>query len=217
MKSIEDWAKWWGLPPTTPATYDHTYIEAAIQAGEGGTGIFGMRSMWDSVEPLLARLAALNGSKSALEQLEYAFGRLKFIHLSRTDRVAQAVSLTIAEQSGLWHRNADGTVLEQTKALTDPIYDHDAIAREYDGLTVEAAGWARWFERINFTPHRVTYETLAADPQNAVAAILGHIGLDPLIAQSLQPGTAKLGNRINREWASRFRAETGLPPADQPS
>ena len=173
--------------------------------------------MWDSVEPLLQRLAALNGPQDDLTQLTRQFGPLKFIHLSRSDKIAQAVSLAIAEQTGLWHRHADGTVMEKTKEFRPPVYDASAITRELAGLHAEADGWAAWFAKTNITPHRITYEALAADPQAELAKILAHIGLKTQIAQTIQPGTAKLADQMNHDWAQRFRAETGLPPQPQPS
>lgn len=216
-KSVQDWASWWNMAPVTEHTYGANYVAHAIKSGENGTGIFGMRMMWDSVEPLLTRLAALNGPMPDLPQLTDQFGPLKFIHLSRADKVAQAVSLAIAEQSGLWHRNADGTVLEQTHELRDPVYDQTLIARELDGLHIEADGWSNWFAKNAIEPHRVTYEDLSAAPQDQLAGILTHIGLNAKVAQTIQPGTAKIANQTNLDWAKRFRAEMGLPIEDRQS
>lgn len=217
VKSIADWADGWGLPHVTPETYGVDYIVAAIAAGTDGTDVFGMRTMWDSVEPLLARLAVLNGVKDDLAQLTDQFGPLKFIHLSRKDRIAQAVSLAIAEQTGLWHRHADGSILEQTKTPQVPVYDHDAIVQQLDGLNADAANWARWFAKTQIAPHILTYENLASDPQGELATLLTFLGHDPTIARSVKPGTAKLADQTNADWVARFRAETGLPPTGQPS
>jgi LPS sulfotransferase NodH len=218
VPSIPDFAAWWGLPIVDGHTYDTDYIAAAIRSGQNGTDIFGMRIMWDSVTPLVTRLQTLSGpAKNDLAQLTDQFGPLRCIHLSRQDKVAQAVSLALAEQTGLWHRNADGSVLEQTTALADPKYDAAQIAHELQGLQTEAAGWSNWFTANNITPHQVTYEDLAANPQHHLAKTLGFIGLDPSIAQTIEPGTARLADHINHDWAARFRADTGLPSQQLPS
>ena len=205
------------MAPVTEHTYGADYVARAIKSGENGTGIFGMRMMWDSVEPLLTRLAALNGPMPDLPQLTDQFGSLKFIHLSRADKIAQAVSLSIAEQTGLWHRKADGTILEQTRELRDHVYDQALIARELDGLQKEADGWSNWFAKNAIEPHRVSYEDLSEAPQDQLAAILTHIGLNAKIAQTIQPGTAKLANQTNLDWTKRFRAGMDLPIEDPQS
>lgn len=216
VKSIADWAKDWGLPATGPTDYGAEYIATAIAHGQGGTPVFGLRMMWDSMEPLFARLTALYGPADDLTLLTDRFGPMSFVHLSRRDMVAQAVSLARAEQTGLWHRNADGSILEQTKDITPASYDSARITAELTGLKAEAKGWATWFDKTGITPHRLTYESLAADPQTELAKVLSHIGLDPTMADGVRPGTAKLADRTNTDWAARYRAAHGLPPAPAP-
>ena len=215
MKSIPDWADQWGLPHATPKTYGADYIAAAIESGKGDTDRFGLRSMWDSIDPMLSRLADLNGPADDLSLLQDQFGPLKFIHLSRADMIAQAVSLAIAEQSGLWHRNADGSVLEQVKDYQVPLYDAAAVTRELAGLQADAVAWQQWFAANDISPLRLTYEALSTDPQGALGRVLAHIDHDPAVAATLQPGTAKLADETNRDWCARYRAEHGLPPAPQ--
>ncbi len=214
LGSIASWADQWGLPPTTPDTYGADYIAAAIKEGQNGTDTFALRSMWDSIDPLLSRLADLNGPAGDMTLLTDQFGPMHFIHLTRADMIAQAVSLAIAEQSGLWHRNADGSVLEQVKEISTPVYDTAAITKELSGLQADAIAWQHWFDANDIAPHRLTYEALSADPQHTLAKVLTHIGMDPAIAATIQPGTAKLANAVNRDWCARYRAEHGLPPAE---
>lgn len=170
-----------------------------------------MRIMHDNIAALLHRLRALQGPGDDCTILTRAFGPLAFVHLSRTDKVAQAVSLTIAEQTGLWHKNADGTDRENFRLSSKPIYDHDQIALELAGLEAESLGWNTWFAANKISPLSVTYEGLAADPKTTLARVLTHINQDPDLANTITPGTQRLANALNVAWASRFRAETGLP------
>ena len=160
-QSVGNFCRSWGLPETTLATVDQAYLDAAIAEGVQGTGTFGLRIMHDNIAGLLARLKALNDQKDDVAALTHVFGPLRFIHLSRDDKVAQAVSLAMAEQTGLWHKNADGTDRENFHRSPDPIYDRDQIARELAGLEKEARGWATWFATNGITPLRLTYETLS--------------------------------------------------------
>ncbi len=199
-----------------PDTYDQTYIDAAIKRGTQGTDTFGQRIMWDSMPGLLTRLRALQGDGADTTVLDRAFGANSYIHLQRADKIAQAVSLAIAEQTGLWHRNADGTDLENFNLADVAIYDDAQITKELNGLNQETTGWTNWFAANNICPHRITYEDLAANPRGELSRILTFLGHDPAIATILTPGTQKLGNQMNHDWAARYRADHDLPPAPAP-
>lgn len=211
--SIPDFAQDFGLPHVDADTYGGSYIAAAIAEGTQATGTFGLRTMWDSLPGLVERLRALHGPATDTGALTRAFGQCAFIYLSRDDKVAQAVSLAIAEQTGLWHSNADGTDRENFNLAERAAYDAAQIGREVAGLQAEMAGWTGWFAANGITPLRVTYESLAADPLGELKRVLRFLGFDPASAGNLLPGTRKLADRTNRDWAARFRRDHGLPPA----
>lgn len=81
---------------------------AALFRGRAGGALFALRLQRHSVPFFSAQLARLYPDPSTdLARLTAAFGRLRFIHLSRGDKLAQAVSYVKAQQTGLWHRGAD--------------------------------------------------------------------------------------------------------------
>ena len=130
-----------------------------------------------------------------------------YIHLSRQDKIAQAISRLKAQQSGLWHRFADGTERERTAPPQEPDYDYDGLA----GLAAEAEAddraWLDWFERHRIEPVRVTYEQLSAAPSATLAKLLTALGRDASIADSIEVRTARLADATSLEWARRFAAE----------
>ncbi|MEM9785778.1 MAG: Stf0 family sulfotransferase [Pseudomonadota bacterium] len=218
-QSMANFAADWGVPTQTLGSFDQSYIDTAIAQGTAGTGCFGMRIMWQNNMPgLLKRLGALFPAASTdLERFTAAFGELRFIHLLRRDKVAEAVSYAIAEQSGLWHRNADGSEMERIAPPAEPIYDYDQIHSLYREVNDGHSHWQNWFHDQAIAPMRVTYEDLVDDPATQLRGILGHIGLDPDKAANITPGTAKLADQRNTDWVARFRDEAGLAPAPQPT
>ena len=123
--SISGFAKTFGV-----AAEGRAYIDAAIRAGCDGTGTFGLRLMCDHREEALRRLRANSDAKHADAALfRDAFGPANYVFLTRRDGVAQAVSRLRAERSGLWHRNADGSVREQTAERGGMEYDRNDITR----------------------------------------------------------------------------------------
>ena len=193
--------------------FDQSYLTAVLQQGAAGTPVFGLRLMWESVADLSKRLDTLYpnlGSDNA--RFQAAFGTPVYLHLSREDKVAQAVSLLRAEQSGLWHVNSDGTERERLKAGHAPVYNADDLSKLFTELKEDDECWIRWFDEQEIEPVHITYEGLVADPQAALATVLSALGLDPAVAEAAEPRTAKLANRESREWATRFCVERRRAP-----
>jgi LPS sulfotransferase NodH len=104
--------------------------------------------------------------------------------------------------------NASGSVREVAPGGGEPAYDQHRIATELQKLRDEADGWETWFGSQSISPVRLAYEDLAADPAKALEDLMEAIGR-PVRRPLPDPGTARLANHINDDWASRFRRETG--------
>ncbi len=113
-----------------------------------------------------------------------------------------------AEQTGLWHRNADGTELERLAPAQDARYDAATIKGQMAALTALDAAWERWFEREGIKPLRLTYDALSEHPQRILAEVLAALHLDPGYARSVEPPTAKLADDVSRAWRDRFESES---------
>ena len=193
--------------------FDQSYLAAVLQRGAAGTPVFGLRLMWESVADLSRRLDSLYPSlASDNARFQAAFGMPIYLHLSREDKVAQAISLLRAKQTGLWHVNSDGTERERLKEGHAPVYSADDLSRLLTELEEHDECWTRWFDEQDIEPLHITYEGLVADPKAKLAAVLSALGLDPAVAEAAEPRTAKLANRESCEWATRFRVERRLTP-----
>ena len=205
--SVPDFSKRWSLE-LCHQEWDRSYLDAVRVRGESSTGLFGMRIMWSDMPPFLDRLGVLypnaNGDR---ERLRSALGIERFVHLARDDKVAQAVSLVIAAQTGLWHRNADGTIRQGGEPAEPPRYDRGRIADELSMLETEQQGWARWFSEQSIAPLSLTYEALSTDPTETTKLVLEHLGVRSVDVPTV--GTAKLATSLNTAWVERFNAEEG--------
>ena len=211
QQDIVYWADRWAVPHpdgVETAEFDRAYLAAMLQAGRGGTEIFGLRLMAASVADAARRLDRVAGAEGDVtERFAAAFGPVLYIQLSRGDTIAQAVSLVRAEQSGLWHLAADGSVLEGAEELRPMVYDGDRIATLVRELSRDNAAWGAFFAAHDIAPLRLSYESLTADPQAALATVLAALGRDPEIARSVAVPTAKMASGTSRQWAEKFRTE----------
>lgn len=214
VPSLDGWLADYDLNETDFATREdalRAIFEAADARGRGDTDIFGLRMQRESFDYFMQQLERLwPGRRSDVERIEAAFGPTLFLHLSRPDRLDQAISLLRAEQTGLWHRWSDGTELERTAPPQDACYDGEAIAHHMNELSVFDEAWERWFERQALQPFRISYDVLSDDPQKVLAEVLSSLGLDPSIARSIETPTARLADAESRQWRARFEADGGL-------
>ena len=188
--------------------FDQSYLSAVIREGTNGTQVLGIRLMWESVADLSQRLTDLfTGLKSDHDRFQAAFGPLSYLHLSRGDKVAQAVSLLKAEQSGLWHVNTDGTERERLKPEQSLwlVFDSALLLQIVETLEKSDLAWNRWFAEQEINPIKVTYESLAGEPQTVLGNVLSSLGLDPSTAREVEPKTTKLADSESYEWVTRFR------------
>lgn len=215
QKSLQDWCDDWqvsGPIDTRDQDFTRRYFDAMLAEGRGGTPVFGIRIMGADLRFATAWLdSAFPGHTSDAARFEAAFGPTCFIHLSRSDKLAEAVSYLRAEQTGLWHQRPDGTSLEQIAPTEPPGYDPDAITRRMTELAEYDQAWNAWFELEKIQPLRIGYEALAQDPQAILAQVLRFIGQDPDRARAVTPRVRKLADDTNLDWIARYRASHPKP------
>jgi len=210
--SVSSWCEALGLTPDDSISERHLLarvLRAAIAEGTGNTARFGLRLQRESFDFFAQKLSHLHPEFSYdAARIDAAFGPTLFIHLTRQDKVEQAVSHVKAEQTGLWHMASDGTELERIHEPRELTYDPDLIRARVNELTGYDHQWESWFKAQEITPLRVTYETLSSDPTWTLGRVLDHLGLAAEAANGVQPAVAKLADDTSKEWAMRFRSET---------
>ncbi|WP_184874123.1 Stf0 family sulfotransferase [Mesorhizobium sangaii] len=133
-----------------------------------------------------------------------ALPNLRFIFLSRRDILGQAISWARALQTGQYRSTQP--VSQET------VFDAELIQRQLDALVRERARWEMFFARTGIDPLRIEYESIVADPMDAIRQVADMMGV------TLQRSPDSTGiviqqqrDSISFEWADRFRRERGNP------
>lgn len=204
------WAQQWGLPDRGnlgDRDFASAYLAAAMTAGKGGTDIFGLRLMRENLEGLSGLIGdAHPGQPTDKARLEAAFGKTLFIHLTREDKLAQAVSMVKAEQTGLWHIAPDGTEVERLAPPGEPHFDFQRLDRKIDQLQRHDAAWTSWFTAQGIEPLRIGYESLSANPVGIIERICKTLGVTLPDADRLKAGVARLADDLSLDWMRRYQA-----------
>jgi LPS sulfotransferase NodH len=212
--SVKSWMGQFDMVPD-PAADDvanlRTVFGAVLERGRDGSPMFGLRLQRHSFAFFIQQLRLLHPTaESDPHRFRAAFGRVLFIHLTRRDKVEQAVSYVKAQQTGLWHKAADGRELERQKPPSDPIYDKTLIAETVKTMTAFDHDWTTWFDAEQITPLQITYGALSHDPIGSLATVLRALGVDPHAARGITPSVQKLADSTSQKWVHRFRSETAI-------
>ena len=191
------------LPPSRtgdPAASElDRVLPDCLARGTTPNGVFGAKLMWGYFDDLLARLGTTPDGP-AVETLEARFGPLGWIHVTRADKIAQAVSLWRAVQTRAWSATDN--------PQTEPVYDARGIAHLRDLLIEEDAAWRRWFEEKGVRPLVVGYERFAADHTATLRGVLAHLGLE--VERIPDPPMDRQGDARSDRWVARFNEEKEL-------
>lgn len=209
--SLDDWARGLGVDGDgfDEAAYVSRLFRTARELGSGSANMFGLRLQRQSFAFFFETLRRHDPfSKSDVDSFERSFGPTRFIHLTREDKVEQAVSYVRAQQSGLWHVGVDGTELERVAPHRDPRYDESAIRAQVEIFTEFDRLWTAWFAQERIQPLRVSYARLADDPVIVTRDVLMSLALDPSSADDVEPGVRKMADATTEDWVKRFRAES---------
>ena len=192
------WARRFDLPVSGERVRDYrAFVQAVRAASATDNGIFAARIMWGSIERLREGLDE-PPDQSDLGALEGAFGPLAFVHLTRDDVVAQAISWTRAEQTGYWQQG--------DTASRSPEPDIGQMTDLVATIRAHNTAWRQWFARNGIQPHQLTYEELVRAPRSAVEDIAALLPVAlPATWQPVSPHRQQ-ADRINEEWAALLRA-----------
>jgi trehalose 2-sulfotransferase len=190
------WRKRWGR------VAEDAYFVTALREGTTPNGVFGARVMWSYLEDVVAMAAASSGAEGPPHVvLGASFPDLRYVHLYRRDRIAQAVSWALATQTCSWYAGDE-------RGTRGPVsYDRRLI----DGLmrSVEAGeeGWVSYFREAGIQPLSIVYEDVSASPERITRSVLEQLGLDASSA-SIKVQTQRQANSINAGWIDRYRSES---------
>jgi trehalose 2-sulfotransferase len=172
----------WGTPDFA------AYVRALLQKKTGPNGVFGFKAHFFQLAE------AFPGGR-----LESTFPALRYVYISRRDRLRQAISWARAEQTGKWA--SDHEPAREVQA----VFDSEQIERLAAGIRERERAWEAWFERKGIGPIRITYEDLVEAPEATVRAVLRHIGIETPEQVAVGPPTlAKQGDLLTEQWMAQW-------------
>lgn len=173
-----------------PSSVDD-YFRQVVSLRTSANGVFGLKAHYHHFAKVVEHCPSL------LDRLPPP----RFIVITRSDRLGQAISLARAIQTGAWSSHA--------VASREPAYDRGLIEKCLVKVKLQADGWTRWLAERAITPLVVDYEDLVSAPRTVLDRVRTFI--EPP-AHAMQerielPEVRRQGDDTNAEWARRFQEE----------
>jgi LPS sulfotransferase NodH len=181
------------------------YVRGIVEKSATSNEVFGFKLMGWYLNDFLERLrqtgAFCGAEKSDLEMLRNAFLRLRFIQITRREKLRQAISKARAFQTGLWK------VQEGKAAAAGPQFDRPLITQCLKEAEEEENTWSAFFARIGLEPFRVEYEELCQNHAAVIGAVLDFLEIKlPRRIRIGQPATIRQSDALSDEWERQYRA-----------
>jgi LPS sulfotransferase NodH len=191
------WSERWGVS---------SYAECVASAKEQGAtpdGVFGVKVMRGYVNDFLEKLRrAYDEANTARESLSAVFPDLRYVWISRRDKLRQAVSFSKAIQTRIWARTE-----EDPASNVEPEFRFEEIRRLVRELTEHDDAWQAYFEECGQEPLKVTYEVELENAYEETALRMLEF-LEIPVPSNIGFGERRLKKQadgLSERWVRRYR------------
>ena len=179
------------------------YVRGLIVSASTANHVFGFRMEAMDLDRTITRLRESREFSAAdareIEVLRGAFPRLRCIHLTREDKLRQAISKARAMQTNLWLVGKEHVMHGEAQ------FDAELIAHCLESAEIAERTWAEFFRRNGIKPLAITYEELCRDHAGTTRRVLDFLHIRPPRRLSLDaPRTVRQADATTEEWVERF-------------
>jgi len=195
----------WGLSPSTD--YADFLSQVKLEATTPN-GVCGAKAHWYQFHDLVSKLWALPElcDLPVRELLPRVFPNLRYIYLTRRDRIRHVVSYARASDTRIWWDMDPSAGPGRRVLAKTPKFDPQKLDRLFHSFAVHQRGWRRYFEECGVTPLELSYEDFAEDQTASVRRILDYLEIPfapDLVVE--RPRLRKQADALSEIWARRYR------------
>jgi LPS sulfotransferase NodH len=199
LKDPNTWRSDWRATPFEKC------MERVLASGTTPNGVFASKVKWLNMPYFSDALGAPaeRGGLLLAECLDNLLPNLRYVWVTRRDKVRQAVSLVRAQQSTEWK-----AMSAQRPRSNSVEYNFHVIDLALRRMVNEECAWEEYFTQAGITPFSVVYEDLVRKYEPTVRQLLDHLGLG-LPPEYVFPGPRlhKQADAISDEWVERYHRD----------
>jgi len=188
------------------------YVPRVIEATTTENGVFGAKMMASYFfHQFVPEVAGLPGTGEAgmpaAARLVGIFPGLRYIWLTRRDKVRQAISHLRASQTSLWHSTE---VYASAAARPKARYSYEGVANAVLSDAAGNAEWQQYFSDSAIVPLSLVYEDFVQDWEGTLRRVLDY--LEVPVPAGWRPGDYPTGQKLaagdSDTWRERFVEES---------
>lgn len=180
-------------------------LESVLRSGTTPNGVFASKLKWPNMPYLGEMLDALpqRGGPPLAKHLDSRFPNLRYVWVTRRNKLRQAVSLIKARQSAQWK-----AMSAQANGSGAADYNFYLVDMAFRQIVQEECAWERFFTDAGIVPFTVVYEDLVRDYEPTVRRLLDYleIGLSKQYVFP-PPRLQKQADAGSEEWVERYRRD----------
>lgn len=184
-----------GLPyesmPRSPFEFSKQAILNYVKKHSTPNGVFSAKAMWWQ----WLEFNQLIRRKLAVSEI---WPNLRYVQIKRHDKIAQAVSNAIAEQTKRWNSNAP-------KNNIQPIYNSKQISKCLQTIQDSEAAWTEYITNAGQVPYVVYYEDLVQDYEGTALKILDFLEIPRPETITWQRKLKRQADEKSQNWIERYR------------
>lgn len=205
-------AKPWGMASRWGLTDFDAYVARAFEEGTTPNGWFGVKMApglyLDRFVGEVRKLPEYADPELSQQDLVHQFfPDLRFVYLTRRDKLRQAISWLKATEHNLW------TSEQEPEPQGTPRYDFAKIDAQITLFGLIETLWQQLFSEWGVRPLTLVYEDFEHDHEATAATVLDHLGIDD--PYEYDPGAVsleRLADDLTEEWAARYLREKQWAP-----
>jgi trehalose 2-sulfotransferase len=195
-----------------PDTYDQ-YLAWALEEGTTANGVFGAKLMWGYLGDFAQLLRGIDNmdERPLPELLARAFPGLRYIQITRENKIRQAVSLWKAVQTQAWRAG------DEVQRGDELVFSFRAINYLVRLLTAHDASWDAYFLGLGYEPLKLTYEELAESTDAVIRRVLEHLGIPAPEDLVIETRLSVQADELSEDWVRRVDQHLRALEAPEPA
>jgi LPS sulfotransferase NodH len=171
-----------------------TVLTRLYQCRTSKSGWFGVKAHWSQFAPI-----------AAIDELLQFLDIRTYIAIRRRDRLAQAISVVVAQQTQAW--------ISFQAAGREPVYNFSSIRAAISMIDSQVSKWDAFFAANLISPLIVDYEDLVIDPDSVVEKIMRDLGVAGHGRNRTSRIPARQASALNDRWREQYLRDLASLPA----
>ncbi|WP_446682279.1 Stf0 family sulfotransferase [Cyanobacterium sp. HL-69] len=186
------------------------YLDEIRNQGTTSNGVCGIKLQWGQLQTLtsMARThLSLNGKKD-VEIISLLFPNPYYIYIERNNLLKQAISLELAQQTGVFTKFSDTNSKQIETSLSQQLSNNQLlifkplnIFNHKKNINITNQKWQNFFELEDINYYKVVYEDFSQSIPQTIINVIKFLEIEPLPSEDqIKIPLKRLSNEINDQW-----------------